>query len=119
MVALNFAASFAPAVESGRKRQTIREKRRCEVGQALQLYTGQRTRACRKLGEATCTGVSRVRLYLDEIVVDDNTLAGKAADAVAKADGFGSYDEMATWFLDTYGALPFNGWLIQWELSDG
>lgn len=52
MPAYNFQKQFAPLVESGQKRQTIRaigKRRHARPGESLQLYTGQRTKACRKL----------------------------------------------------------------------
>lgn len=52
MPAYNFRKQFAPLVESGQKRQTIRtigKRRHARAGEPLQLYTGQRTKACRKL----------------------------------------------------------------------
>jgi hypothetical protein len=44
MPALDFQARFAPLVESGEKRQTIRKRRKrpIGVGQTLYLWTGQR-----------------------------------------------------------------------------
>ena len=35
------------------------------------------------------------------------------ATAIAKADGFGSWEEMLDWFEKTHG-LPFEGLLIRW-----
>jgi hypothetical protein len=52
MVAYNFKAQFAPLVEAGIKRQTIRargKRRHAAKGDRLQLYTGQRSPTCRKL----------------------------------------------------------------------
>ena len=53
MPALNFRAEFADAVERGEKCQTIRayrkDGRNPKPGDTLHLYTGMRTRACRRL----------------------------------------------------------------------
>lgn len=52
MVAYNFQAQFADAVHRGFKRQTIRAPRKhghVQAGAPVQLYTGMRTRGCRKL----------------------------------------------------------------------
>jgi hypothetical protein len=43
MVAFNFATEFAGPVERREKKQTIRQTRRAKPGDAIQLYTGQRT----------------------------------------------------------------------------
>ena len=62
MVAINFSAQFADAVASGQKTQTIRRSARAAAGQVLQLYTGQRTKACRKLADAICVDCTYVGL---------------------------------------------------------
>ena len=53
MPSLNFQAQFAPLVESGAKRTTIRALRRDgrnpKRGDPLYMFTGQRTRSCRRL----------------------------------------------------------------------
>ena len=51
MPALNFKKQFAEKVETGEKRQTVRAKRKRAfvVGDKLYLYTGMRTKYCRKL----------------------------------------------------------------------
>jgi len=65
MVAFNFKECFADEVECGIKRGSIRSNKKCNVGDAIQLYTGQRTKACRKLGEAICIGVVPIRITDD------------------------------------------------------
>lgn len=62
MPSFNFQASFAAAVESGQKTQTIRKTCRAKVGDAAYLYTGQRTKQCRKLGEGIVNGLHRVEI---------------------------------------------------------
>lgn len=116
MVAFNFQARFADAVEKGEKRQTIRAKARCTVGDKLQLYTGQRTRKCRKLADAVCTKVALVRIA-HTLIVDMVLLCKADMEAFAKHDGFESWADMCAWF-EKNGGLPFNGYLIQWELTD-
>ena len=49
MVAFNFSPEMAPLVLERTKRQAIRATRRARVGQKIQLYTGHRTKDCRKL----------------------------------------------------------------------
>ena len=62
MPALNFQKQFVPLIESGEKRQTIRSQRKqpIKVGDLLYLYTGQRTKNCRKLAESICLFAHRV-----------------------------------------------------------
>lgn len=129
MVAYNFQARFAAAVENGTKRQTIRAPRKgrraahhgidtwlgahAAPGETLQLYTGMRTRACRLLRTATCHDVS-------DVLIDENGRFWSFRpqelhdiDYVAKADGFTSAHEMLTWFREAHG-LPFRGVMIRW-----
>ena len=71
MPALNFQEQFAAAVESGEKRQTIRSERKrpIKVGDTLYLYTGMRTKRCRKLGSAGCVGIEEIRINLISAVI--------------------------------------------------
>ena len=124
MTAINFKARFAPLVESGEKRQTIRPERKqpIKVGDKLQLYTGMRTKGCRKLADAVCTQVRRVTIanaYFaiqhEEHPICDRLLGSIERFAMAVADGFDVYSEMHAFFKSQYG-LPFRGVLIQWEL---
>jgi hypothetical protein len=109
MVAINFSPQFADLVASGAKRQTIRQKARCKVGDKLQLYTGQRTKKCRKLADAICSHVFKITMPLR-----DNPFI---TPEFAKADGFNDANEMQWWFRNRYKTLIFEGYLIKWELS--
>ena len=127
MVAINFKKQFAGDVENGFKTQTIRQNARCKRGDALQLYTGQRTKQCRKLADAVCKRVRKVKLCATEMFIDGNRLyAGSDYENeelyeydndFANKDGFDTYMDMAAWFEDNYGALPFEGYVIEWELE--
>ena len=115
MVAYNFKKQFAEDVESGRKRQTIRAgEPRCKPGDALQLYTGQQTKACRKLRVARC---ERVRSIIIEssgtVKVDGLPARGSAIDELARADGFENGAALRLWFINIYG-LPFHGHVVNW-----
>jgi len=120
MPALNFKAEFADAVESGEKRQTIRawRKRPFQIGDTLQLYTGQRTKNARLLRVEPCRMAMGVQItfapiWTGKIWLGDWSLEPDAAEAFARNDGFASLAEMAQWFEKTYG-LPFDGQLIMW-----
>ncbi len=128
MPALNFQQRFAAAFESGAKRQTIRALRKDgrdpKVGDVLYLYTGMRTKACRKLGEATCTSVQSVWIGGWVCIGHDDSggtgwcnngqPARAKRDEIAKADGFEDEAAMLHWFEKTHG-LPFTGQLYRWE----
>jgi len=115
MVAYNFQTQFAPDVEAGRKRQTIRsdgKRRHAQPGEMVQLYTGMRTKACRQLGTGVCTASDGCEIREDAVLVGD--IAPRDLDGFARADGFRDFDHMKQWFRDTHG-LPFTGRLIAWE----
>lgn len=123
MPAYNFKARFADDVESGQKRLTIRRRRKypTHVGDMLFLYTGQRTKACRKLGEHVCKGLIPIDIYscgvkVGEPWLDDNLwLAPAALEKLAHADGFATCEEFLAFFDDIYG-LPLIGKMeiIEW-----
>lgn len=117
MAALNFSPEFAPLVEARTKRQTIRRSDRVRVGQRLQLYTGQRTKACRKLvdPDPVCTVVTYVHLSADDIVLGNVKHAPRNFDDFARADGFADYAAMWKWFSERYGVDHFRGHLIKWD----
>jgi len=119
MPALNFQGRFAPLVESGEKTQTIRPLRKRPIcaGDMLHLYTGMRTRACRKLGEGLCYMVSPITVTADCCYLYGFLVSNVRAERIAQRDGFGSWRELAAWFKAQYG-LPFNGVLIRWEAHD-
>lgn len=120
MPAFNFQPGFADAVESGKKRQTIRAYRKdgrqpCFVRDRLTLYTGMRTKECRKLGEALCTAVQTVQLDADHLIINGTIAGDRKREKLAREDGFLSFKDMRDWFEKTHG-LPFNGYLIKWSV---
>ena len=124
MPALNFQARFADLVESGDKRQTIRALRKDgrdpKPGDTLYLYTGMRTKACRKLLEAECLMAvpillergprigSRMTLFDAPPEIEDET-----ENEIAQRDGFRWPDDLYNFFQQAHG-LPFKGLLIRW-----
>lgn len=117
MVAFNFAAEFAGPVERREKMQTIRQTRRAAVGDRIQLYTGQRTAACRKLSDddPVCVCVDYVAIRPDYLTVGDTSKHPRDRDDFARADGFKDYADMHRWFSDRYGTDHFVGYLHRWE----
>lgn len=131
MVAYSFKKQFAPLILAGTKAQTIRgdRKRHARPGELLQLFTGMRTRECRRLGEALCTAVERVLIVLPHrrqpprIVV--NTLEGEfvrgatwgvSLDEFAQQDGFRDFDAMIAFWRENHpGQDEFSGILIRWQ----
>ncbi len=120
MPAINFTM-FIDKVESGEKTQTIRKhrKRPIMIGDTLQLFTGMRTKECRRLGTGRCTGVEPIIMHGQGVQYTAlNLMISKfqpeALNHFAKRDGFDSWADMAAWFH--IGWNPFKGDLIQWEL---
>ena len=121
MVTLNFDPQFADSVESGEKRQTIRRNAECVAGDALQLFAAER-----KLVNAVCTRVRPVWICETHMRIDDVWLRPGTAprndiedcdNDFAKRDGFSGFLEMVRWLQNSYATLPFNGFLIEWELT--
>lgn len=118
MVAYNFKSQFAEAVEDGKKRQTIRangKRHHAKPGQRLQLYTGMRTKGCRKLLDTECKKSLPVTIKESEWGDAVVFLNGVHVNAlrIAEADGFKSIKSMLDFFRETHG-LPFEGTLIMW-----
>jgi hypothetical protein len=124
MVAYNFRERFVPAIELGRKRQTIRRDRalfgrHARPGEGLQLYTGMRTGSCRLIrDDVICTAVAPCRIefcpdgQIAEILVGGMRV--RFLKEFALGDGFCSLADMSRFFVDAYGAAPFEGVLIEW-----
>lgn len=121
MVAFNFSPQFAPLVEARTKLQTIRRGNRVKVGDRLQLYTGQRTKNCRKLvtPDPICIVNTYVGLRERDVTIGDVRNAPRDFDDFARADGFPDYAAMWKWFSERYETLSFTGRLIRWRFDDG
>lgn len=114
MVAFNFQAQFAPDIRSGRKTQTIRRTARCKTGDAVQLYTGQRTKQCTLIGTATCAICEPITIDENYVSTGFYRLPSGDAEHIAKIDGFRSLQDMRDWFRARYG-LPFDGHRVMWN----
>lgn len=130
MVAYSFKARFVGPILAGTKAQTIRadRKRHARPGEALQLYTGMRTKHCRLIARATCESVVPVRLTFHRLLgpliweIDGVELGCDAMDEFAAADGFGGGGfpalDMAAFWVETHGEgsdqIDFRGVLIRW-----
>lgn len=130
MPAYNFKAQFAPAVEAGQKLCTIRG-RAAVVGTKAYLYTGMRTKACRKLGQGTIAHCAAITVgYAQDgcprAVFGRHKMNFNEFSALAIADGFETTRDMVDWFRDQYkfsaptadgGKDVFSGFMITWELD--
>lgn len=137
MPGLNFT-KFVDQIESGRKRQTIRRKRKRPIkpGDMLYLWTGQRTKQARKLGESVCVGVTPIRIsermvacppwklsktlpaepswreWEGIVELDGKMLSEDEVELLAVSDGFQSSDEFFDFFIPS--DEPFEGDVIMW-----
>ena len=120
MPALNFLARLAPLVESGAKRHTVRReaKRPIKAGDPLYLFTGMRTKSCRRLIDTECTLVTPIRITeFRELIIRGWSQGPDEREAFARADGLSSYRELADWIESNYG-LPFDGVVVHWRYND-
>ena len=118
MAAYNFKKRFAPLVESGEKRQTIRAERKDgrkpRIGETLYLYTGMRTKGCRRLLKSQCQSVEEIKIFNNIIIVSGTWLEPYEVAALTRDDGFENENEFFEFFKEEHG-LPFRGLLIKWE----
>jgi len=120
MPAINFKKEFAEKILSGEKKQTIRalrkDGRNPRPGQVLYLFTGMRTKSCRRLGDAVCKSVTPITIDSYEINLNCIRLSFADANKLIEADGFGDEDDFYNFFRKNHG-LPFWGLLIKWRLK--
>ena len=134
MPALNFT-QFTDNILSGEKCQTVRLSRKHPIkrGNKLYLYTGMRTKGCKKLGEAVCSKVVPIKLNKTKywVVIEaefgklskwengiSKTLGWEGTNKLAREDGFDGYYSFADFFINTYKLKPgdskeFN--IIKWR----
>jgi hypothetical protein len=114
MVAINFMPQFESLILDGSKVHTLRDNPRAQVGDTLQLYTGQRTKKCRLIKTVKCTAVVPVRFGAPMLwSIGGRDLDGYEIERFAKGDGFPCNDDMDHWF-QTNKPMPWFGWLIAW-----
>lgn len=127
----NFQKRFADNVESGKKLQTIRRRRKrlTVAGEMLHLYTGLRSKFSRLLRRAKCTRVLPIEIYATpvevvsrqfvQVKVGPEWISSEELDDFARADGFIDADDFYAFWRDVHGLRPDNplkGFdLIQWE----
>lgn len=118
MVAINFQEQFAELVSQQKKQQTIR-KRYIEVGQSLQLFTGQRTKQCKKISEKdpVCISCQPITIARSFIKISEIGISFGARRKLALADGFLSADRFLDFFCPSKSDV-FEGYLIKWRWDD-
>lgn len=126
MVAYSFKKRFANDIAHGRKRQTIRahgKRRHARPGEPVQLYTGMRTKQCRKLlkTDPICKAVTDIRIRVPHSMEPCQiTFKGETRYVdhdFARADGFDSPEDFTRFWFDTHGPGYFEGVVIEWDLQ--
>lgn len=120
---VNFSV-FIDKILSGEKRQTIRRASdkwaNVRAGDRLTLYTGLRTKECRKLGEAVVESITPifltpatrrawVRLPFGLAGLRDDDL-----ELIALMDGFPSLSRFWQFFGEKYGFETLEFYVIRW-----
>lgn len=121
MPLLGFKKQFIDKILSGEKRSTIRKYRKDaknpHPGQTLYLYSGLRTKSCRKLKEVVCKSVSSIYIdrngYNIDVTVELKDYDALSIAILAQSDGFDTITDFFDFFEKTHG-LPFSGLLIEW-----
>jgi len=115
MPSLNFKKRFAPLIEKGEKRQTIRKMRKTpfKSGDTLYLFTGMRTAKCRRLGVYRCISAETIHISETSIELDGRGLSILEIKQLAHNDGFSGSDEFLAFFSREHD-LPLHGQLIRW-----
>ena len=102
MPAYNFQARFAPLVETGQKERTIRG-REAKIGTTAYLFTGMRTKQCRRLGQGEIIDCTPICLGFQQngmpyALHGRHKLTYAEICLLAVSDGFVDPREMVDWF---------------------
>ncbi len=121
---VNFTV-FIDKILSGEKRQTIRRAgfkwKSVKVGDKLTLYTGLRTKHCRKLGEAVVESNQTILLARSFYGVKKFTRSGaywltdEEVSILAKQDGFDNLDDFWAFFENHYDENTEIFKVIRWK----
>lgn len=122
-----FQAQFAPLVEAGTKRQTVRPipDLRPKVGDTIDCreWTGTPYRSPqRRLVSGEITAVEDCQISEAGVMIGKFSQSyeimeqpGGNRERFAQADGFKSFEDLRDWFQREHG-LPFEGILIKWRV---
>ena len=120
----NFQEVFVPAVEAGRKRQTIRaerkDRRRPQPGDTARCYERLRSKGARLLYAGTIFEVFSVDVIFvsGRVISNGVRLHSGEIDSFARLDGFTDAHEFFHWFQENHGPW-FQGWCCRWRSSRG
>lgn len=127
MVAYSYQPQFIEPTWSGRKVHTIRAtglRRHARPGEALQHYTGMRTKACKLFARSTCLKTLPIDIFFgrrpsaDWVMIDRSTVIDRPAqrDDFAQHDGFECWAAMRVFWSRHHGELrTFAGVIVYWK----
>ena len=122
MAAYNFQKQFVPAIKSGAKKNTIRrigKRRHANPNEAIQLYTGMRTKKCKKIisPDPIClfrlpikigVGLQEIHhIHIGSSLITD-------LNQFARGDGFKDIKAMHAFWINFHGQGLFEGLFIGW-----
>lgn len=123
-----FKKQFVPFIMSGEKTHTIRARRANpdKPGNTLHLYTGLRRKGARLLMRVPCVKIEEISIQIVttnkrlgfqsyEVAIDGIVLDASEAEALARRDGFSSFQEMMKFWTQPKNRLPFEGQIIHWR----
>lgn len=121
---VNFTV-FIDKILSGEKRQTIRRASQkwanVKAGDKLTLYTGLRTKECRKLGEAVVESITPITLQSVDDWVEAHTPLGdfmlyySDLEDLSGRDGFDGVRDFFLFFYNTYIERELEMVVIRWK----
>lgn len=116
MPAINFKKQFVTPIVIGEKPGTVRQRRKNPIkdGDVLYLYTGMRTKKCRKFMTCKAVRVYRISIHPTFITINGLQVIPIVRYLFASLDGFTSIESFTQFFKDQYG-LPFKGDWIVWS----
>ena len=116
MVAFTFKPEFVAKIKRGEKLSTIRSTKRCNVGDTMQLYTGQRTNKCKKIRpDVVCCGVAAITINnLWNLTEPPKGNINPSGKLLHEQEGFKNVMEMVKFFENEYG-LPYHGYIHAWR----
>lgn len=120
---VNFTV-FIDKILSGEKRQTIRRAspkwQNVKAGDKLTLYTGLRTKQCRKLGEAVVESITPITLQSVDDWIEAHTPLGdfmlyySDLEDLSGRDGFDGVRDFFLFFYNTYIERELEMVVIRW-----
>jgi hypothetical protein len=116
----SFQPRFTQHILSGRKKHTIRNKRKDgwveKPGNTMYLYENVRTKNRKHIANRECMRVEEIIIGNGYghgcIAIGGHELTGDERDALAYADGFEDMKDMLKYWD---GRLPFEGFIIHWQ----